>query len=480
MRPGSNYAVGPLDVETGSRGPSLATGRTSREGGWRGAWLESSARHGLAGGSSFDLACALLLGVSVLLPGIVVLLDLPHSLELIADLGSAALVGWIVLILLMRRVPLAIPYVVLAYLVVVIAGSAIADDPARTIVGLKNYMLLPALAIGLASLAPSESRTRLLCLTALVLAGAQFVVSILQSLTVPDIDLVVGTFGDWAGPSLAFAAVAGSCVALGAFAARVPRSAAWLVVAIGLPLLSIWAALRIVPVELPATGAAVAVAAWWAGRREENRARRPAIVAGAAALTVVVLAVSYAVARPFDFQLFTDSQARGVYLREATVVEDPDPNAGDRPIPGRGEQIRTTIEAVSGGVGSFALGHGVGATSYAENLGVEQPTERSVALAGYSEAGTLLYELGWLGVALVAACGVALALSAIAAAPLTEPGTWARALLIGYPGVVVAMAVGGFHGTPFRNIGSAILFWVLTGVALGWALHVRRNQPPGA
>jgi hypothetical protein len=48
-------------------------------------------------------------------------------------------------------------------------------------------------------------------------------------------------------------------------------------------------------------------------------------------------------------------------------------------------------------------------------------------------------------------------------------------LLIGYPGVLVTMAALAFFGAPFRNIGSATIFWILTGLALPSILG-RRSQ----
>jgi hypothetical protein len=46
-------------------------------------------------------------------------------------------------------------------------------------------------------------------------------------------------------------------------------------------------------------------------------------------------------------------------------------------------------------------------------------------------------------------------------------------LLIGYPGVLVTMAALAFFGAPFRNIGSASIFWILTGLALASILGRR-------
>ena len=148
-------------------------------------------------------------------------------------------------------------------------------------------------------------------------------------------------------------------------------------------------------------------------------------------------------------------------------------------VPGRGAQYRTAAELIDGSPMSFLFGNGLGATTYAENLGVEKPP-RDERVAGYSDFGTLVVELGWLGVLVVAACAVALGLGSLAAARHASPGSWTRALLIGYPGVLVAMAALALFGNPFRNVGSATIFWVLTGLALasilaGGGVGSRRN-----
>jgi hypothetical protein len=147
-------------------------------------------------------------------------------------------------------------------------------------------------------------------------------------------------------------------------------------------------------------------------------------------------------------------------------------------VPGRGTQYKTAAGLIDGSPVSALFGNGLGATTYAENLGVEKPP-RDERIAGSSDFGTLVVELGWLGVLLVAACAVALALGACAAARRAAARSWTRALLIGYPGVLVAMAALAFFGTPFRNIGSATIFWVLTGLVLASILEPRASPPAG-
>jgi hypothetical protein len=151
-------------------------------------------------------------------------------------------------------------------------------------------------------------------------------------------------------------------------------------------------------------------------------------------------------------------------------------------VPGRGTQYKTAARLIDGSPVSALFGNGLGATTYAENLGVEKPP-RDERIAGYSDFGTLVVELGWLGVLVVAACATALGLGACAAARRAAAGSWTRALLIGYPGVLVTMAALAFFGTPFRNIGSATIFWVLTGLVLASILDRERGpsaRGPGA
>jgi hypothetical protein len=161
------------------------------------------------------------------------------------------------------------------------------------------------------------------------------------------------------------------------------------------------------------------------------------------------------------------------------IANKPASNRGEAPapehrVPGRMTQYRAAVQLVDRSPAGFLFGEGLGATTYALNLGIDQPTQRGARLAGYSDFGTVLVELGWLGIVLVAACAVALALGSLAAARRAPPGSWTRALLIGYVGVLATMTAMAFTGAPFRQAGSATLFWIVTGLALASMLQQRR------
>ncbi len=574
--------------------------------------------------TSIDVGCVAVLVIAVLVQGIVVALGLPHRVELLGDLAAAALLVWILAIVVRSRTTITVPYLAIAFGALLIVAALRSDDFPRLVASAHNFVLLPLLALALAVLGERERRNRLVVLTVIFLAVVEFAVTIGQALTIDNVDLVVGTFGDYSGQSTALAILAGAWLALGVYAARV-GGAWWLGLAIVLPLFAIWASIRSVLLIAPVAAAAVAVTAWRVSARSparRRRGRRPVAVAAAALLSGLAVVAGYAVARPQDFNLFTNASERSAYLHSAnvssrsgqwisidaqsirssgrvfgrraslsvvpfesavyvggraslaaqlragriysfssyvrtsasgryrfwagayrgssergavsrlraghwtllhvrnlrmrvggsllvalfrpngsyagnetisfdciTVVTErsprtrgtpkPDcnpgaspPNAttshrGTRPlsVPGRETQYKTAARLIDGNPASFLFGNGLGATTYAENLGVEQPP-RAETIAGYSDFGTLIVELGWLGVLVVAACAIALGLGSFAAARRAAPATWTRALLIGYPGVLVTMAALAFFGTPFRNVGSATIFWLLTGLAL--------------
>ena len=594
------------------------------------------------GQTSIDAGCVAVLVIAVLVQGIVVALGLPHKVELLGDLAATALLVWALVVVVRSRGTLQLPYLAIALGALLVVAALRSEDLARLVVSARTVVLLPTLALALGVLGARERRNRAVLLTVILLAALEFALTIVQALTIDNVDLVDGTFGDYSGPSTAFAILTGACLALGIYGARM-GGVWWLGLAIALPVFSIWASIRAVLPIAPVALLAVAVPAWWASASSSTDGRswrQPLAVATAAVLCGIAVIGGYAVARPKDFGLFTNPSERSAYLSSAnvftrsgdwvsveaqsirssgqafgqgaalsvvpfegatyaggraggaeplragrtysflayvrtsaggdyqlwagayrgssergpvthltadertplhvqgvrireggpllfvlskpsgsyagsesiafdciTVVNDTSPAQPGTPgkpdcgrggssgeagaargetkplkstrsltsVPGRGTQYRTAARLIDGSPVSALFGNGLGATTYAENLGVEKPP-RDERIAGYSDFGTLVVELGWLGVLVVAACAVALGLGSCAAARRAAAASWTRALLIGYPGVVVTMAALAFFGTPFRNIGSATIFWVLTGLVLASILGGRRDS----
>ena len=431
-------------------------------------------------GGAVNYAIALVLVVAVLLQGIREGLDVPGAVELIAEVLAGALLLWIAWLVVRTRRLIVVPYLVLAFGVLIVICAVNADELSRMLVSAKNFLFLPLVALAIATLGPSEERVRLVVMTTLALVGIEYVVTIGQSLNGANVDLIVGTFGAYAGPSVGLAFAIGTCLALGAYVRS--GQIAWLAVAVALPLAAVWTVVRLMLIVVPLSGLTVAAAAWWVQRRggdASGSTRAPLVVAITVVVTFAAMVGAYAIWRPSDLGVLTDSDSRAVYLEEADVIATPIPEAPAVEevvdVPGRKVQAETAIRLVSESPKTFLIGRGLGATTYAENLGIEVPEDQDLVDAGYMDAGTVLVELGWLGVALVALATVALGLGTLAAARRAPPGGWTMGLLIAYPGILVA-AVIGLTGAPLRNMGSATIFWVLTGLVLASVLQPSRSS----
>jgi hypothetical protein len=429
-----------------------------------------------------DLACVSLLALAVLLPGVLIVTGLPGGIEAIIDLAAVGIGLGLVTIIIRDRIPVAVPLVVTVYLGLIVIGAVNADELDRMVVAVRNFLLLPTLALLLAMVGSTETRNRLVLQATLGLVAFEFLLTIVQALTIDNVDLIVGTFGDFAGSSMAFAIEVGACIALALVATRIGHARIWVPFALVVCLAMIWASIRLGPIAVPAAILAVAVAVSWLSFKGHGDTatpwRMPTAIAGVALASAIVLFAGFAIFRPFDFALFVDSEKRGTYLEEANIpVAGGDPSRPDEvalpksttgvdQVPGRFQQYRVAARIAAEKPSTFVIGHGLGATTYAENLGIPEPEEEDFVVVGFSDAGTLLVELGWLGVAIVVLLAVILGLAAIREAGHAPPASWTRALLVAYPGILVAMVAAAFVGNPFRNIGSAALFWILTGLVL--------------
>jgi hypothetical protein len=581
--------------------------------------------------------------------GVVEGLGLPTKIESLADFAALALLLLIVVSLVRERTTIPVPYLALAYVAVIAAGAIGADSLTRLIVSAHNFLFYQALALALAALAPREARNRAVVLSIVALMAAEFLITAIQAPIVPGVDQVVGTFGNWASSSTAFAIVTGACLALGVYAAGAGRSW-WLAVAVVLPLFSIWASTRVDLLVMPAAMIAVCVAAWWAGRpasRSQPRLPwlRPTVIASIAA--VVALFAGYGIFRPSEISLLTSAGDLNSYLRPSNVASghgsspptrgsrvgniansrggNPGAVAGNRhlvsvrgdlgtaasfrvntgaklarskpagglvrvqtpgrqrwegvdyttpfmqggtpyrisahvsgapgrlqlaigdsaagltvksfrvtpgsrrirlpftphftghtglafrtpvrarttfdirsprvgrrrailgaplkeaiPLTGHGvpsvtEQDKAAAHLIDGSASTFLFGAGLGTSTYEKNLGVN-PVGHDARWAALNDVGTVLAELGWVGMAVLAACALGLALGSMAAARRAPRGSWTRALLIAYPGVLVVTVVAAAHGNPFRSVGPETMFWVLTGLVLASVLAPREAR----
>jgi hypothetical protein len=144
-------------------------------------------------------------------------------------------------------------------------------------------------------------------------------------------------------------------------------------------------------------------------------------------------------------------------------------------LPSVNTQYKAANRVIAGGPTSFLFGQGLGTSTYANNFGI-RPTTRDARWAAYSDFGSLLVEVGWLGLAVMVACALGLGLGSVAAAKRAPPASWTRALLVAYPGVLVAVTAATLIGNPFRAVGSATIFWVLTGLVLASILEQRHRR----
>ena len=169
---------------------------------------------------------------------------------------------------------------------------------------------------------------------------------------------------------------------------------------------------------------------------------------------------------------------KGIHVAGQRAALGSPPIGGEpRVLPSVHAQYQAAERVINGSVPSLLFGEGLGTSTYARNLGVK-PTQRDARWAAYSDFGSLLVELGWVGVAVVATCALALGLGSVAAAKRAPPGSWTRALLLAYPGVLVATTAAALYGNPFRDVGSATIFWVLTGLVLASILEQRHRVEP--
>lgn len=441
-----------------------------------------------------------LIAIAFLIPGVIQLTGAPRRLDLAIDgaqLVAVAYLAW----LAVRAGRLIIPYVALGYLLLVLAGLATEAGPVATLASLRNFTLLPALALLLSSQPLGERPARLVGLSLLLLCGFEFLVTAGQALGPGDTDLIVGTFGPYANWVTGLVIPMASCLAIARYLQRARGSAGYLPLAAILPLFTIWTFVKADLLIVPA--AVLTMLAVHVGVSACRRvALRRSVPAAAAMLaSAVAIGAGYQIQDPASLSVFFNSSARSKYLNSAEIFDKPPkrqpsrrslasrtgagkretsgrqarrrsgatpPVDTARPVPGRLTQYRMAAQAIDGGIGTFLLGRGLGVATSAENFGVKASEQSpEIEAASFTDFGTLLVERGWIGVALSVLIAVSLGLAAAIALGRAGPGrSWHGALLLSYPGVLCVMVAGALYANPFRNPATATAFWILTGLVL--------------
>jgi hypothetical protein len=439
---------------------------------------------------------AVLLALGFIAPGLAEIEGAPGWTEALFDFGAVALFAYGLVLLLARRIPLAVPTLALLYLLIVVAGLLTAPDPTAAIVSLRNFTLLPATALVLALNGWSERGTRLAMTLLVALCAVEFAVTIVQYYSVDDVDLIDGTMGDYNGWVVAFTLLYACGVAVARFLFAGRREWYWLLIAAVLPLFAIWALVKVVVVLIPVAFGATIVA--YLLFRSDRDWRRAGMAALAGLLSLAAILGDYAHNGQLD--VFTDSRARNSYLRDAQLYEQPvvpsqgggsggsggsgksapKPKTQVLQTPGRQTQWKNAVEIAEESPRTEAVGHGLGAATYAESLGVDPPSDPKVLFASLNSFGTLVIERGWLGVVVVGICALALGLMALRLLPRAAGNDWRSAVLLAYPAVVLLTIAGGFYASPFQEPATEVTFWLLTSIVLSLALTQRRADRGGA
>jgi hypothetical protein len=307
-----------------------------------------------------------------------------------------------------------------------------------------------------------------------------------------DSDSIVGTLGAYANWATAMLILMAACVALGRFLTARGRAWPWLALAAILPLFTAWAVVMIVAVLLPIAGLAVLVGG------ALLRSRPPAwrFAAGAVAVVAATAAIfgSYHQWHPDSYQLLTHGDLGGAYLKNATIIKTaPRPGAGAGtapsgrseiptaavpvPVPGRFTQYKNSFSIIDNEPTTLVFGKGLGAATYAENVGVDRAKgDPQIAQNSFTDFSTLLIERGLLGMLVVAACVLALAVVTLRSLRSRSPDDrWSTAVLVGYPGVLAVMGAAAVYASPFRNSGTSGAFFLITALVIGAAVGRRQT-----
>jgi hypothetical protein len=429
----------------------------------------------LLAADSITYAVLALLVLTWCIEGALEVAGLPHRLDVAVDLTEVLLTVWLIARLVRARTLQYIPLIVVAYGAWVIAGLYTHAPAGAVVTSLRNFVLLPVLALLLAAEGTTERRARAFVTVLLTLATLEVGLTIYQGQRFSDADRIVGTFGHAANAGMAAVIVMTACAGVAGYLVGAPRGVAGLMAAIALPLFAAWAVVKLVPFLLPV---AVSVITVLALLRRRTTWRRALTAIAVAALTGGLIIGYYAAYRPDNFAALFHTNARAKYLRTASIK-----GTTEGHVTGRLTQWRRANHEISASFGNELFGKGLGTATVAENLGVyPKDLSQDSQLASYSDFGTLLVERGWTGIAIVAFFALAFVATAWRILPFLPEGQWRTALTVAVPGAVCVMAAYGPFAEELRNAAAAVTFWLMIAFGLSAATFrggIRRDGQPG-
>lgn len=136
------------------------------------------------------------------------------------------------------------------------------------------------------------------------------------------------------------------------------------------------------------------------------------------------------------------------------------------PLPGHLTLLRTVVRGLSGSITHELFGFGLGSARLPLYVNTADLTPQEAGTQ--SDAGTLLIERGWSGVAVVAVIAILLVILSVRLA--TGPGTggWPSAFRLAVPGAITAMGAYALLGAMLQNHTAAITFWIILGLGLSF------------
>lgn len=267
-------------------------------------------------------ALVLLVVAAVVLAGAWTYVGLPGGAEgKLIDAAEAIICLWLA-VLAIRARRFGVLGSVGLYIAWVLSGVIYTEAPSAGISSdLRNWLLLPVLAVLLACRGPSESRARALMSTLLTLGMLNFLLTIVQALVAPaplrdNTDSIVGTFGASAQSlmGVSFLLIASLGVAGYLIGARHGRTA--LVVALVLPLFSAWGVAKLVTVAVPAVVLVTGLVAYLVGK---TTLRRAGMAVGVAVISSALVLASYAIWYPGALKTFASFTNFGRYASNGSL-----------------------------------------------------------------------------------------------------------------------------------------------------------------